>query len=183
MSRAFVDESESQSEEDAPELKIPLPQGSRNYMTPAGAERLRSELNALLTADRPRLMAEISRQVSESTAVDKAPLAAFRTRLAEMDRRIEYLSRMAALTEVVDPARQKSDRVMFGATVTVREDGDGEHVYRIVGVDESDPPRGLVSWVSPVARALVSKHIGDTAILRLPEGEKRLAILKVEYTA
>ncbi len=154
MSRAFVDESASESrEEDAPELKIPLPPGAKNYITPQGAERMRAELDELLAAAQPRLR--------------------------EVDRRIQYLSRMAAIMEIVVPSAQPPERVVFGATVTVREKDQGERTYRIVGVDESDLSRGWVSWVSPVARALMGKKPGDTVKVSLPSEEKLLAIVSI----
>lgn len=154
MSRAFVDESASESrEEGAPALKIPLPPGAKNYVTPEGARRLRAELDALQAAPSPRLR--------------------------EVDRRIEYLSRMAAVMEIVTPGEKPPDRVVFGAVVTVREEGNGERTYRIVGIDESDPARGLVSWVSPIARALSGKRPGDYAKVALPAGEVALTIVSV----
>jgi transcription elongation factor GreB len=184
MSRAFVDELASAGrEEDVPERKIPLPPGAKNYMTPDGAERLRGELSHLLAAERPRLVAEIA-------VADKGALSSLQPeirvgdaarRLAEADRRIEYLRRMAAILEVIDPRQQKGDRIVFGATVTVLEDDQAERVYRIVGVDESDPGRGWVSWVSPVARSMVGKKVGDRVPVKLPVGEKTLEILRIEY--
>jgi transcription elongation factor GreB len=157
VSRAFVDESASESsEENAPALKIPLPPGAKNYMTPQGAQRMRAELEELLAAAQPRLR--------------------------EVDRRIEYLSRMAALMEIVAPGAQPPDRVVFGATVTVKEKGRGERTYRIVGVDESDPSRGLVSWVSPIARALIGRKPGDTTKVALPAGETTLTVVSIGNT-
>jgi transcription elongation factor GreB len=154
MSRAFVDESASESrEEDAPALKIPLPPGAKNYVTPAGAQRTRAELEELLATAQPRLR--------------------------EVERRIEYLSRMAAIMEIVTPDAQPPERVVFGATVTVREAGHGERTYRIVGVDESDPSRGWVSWVSPLARALKGRKPEDTVKVTLPAGEMLLTIVSI----
>ncbi len=135
MSRAFVDESASESREgDAPELRIPLPPGAKNYVTPEGAARTRAELDSLLVTAQPRLR--------------------------EVERRIQYLSRMTAIMEVVAPGTEPPRRVVFGATVTVEEHGRGKRTYRIVGVDESDPARCMVSWISPVARALMGKKAG-----------------------
>ena len=154
MSRAFVDESASESREnDAPELKIPLPPGAKNYVTPQGAQRLRSELGKLLALKSPRLR--------------------------EVDRRIEYLSRMRAVMEVVVPSTGVPDRVVFGTTVTVREAGGVEKTYRIVGVDESDPARGWVSWISPLARALLGKRNGEQALVKLPAGEERVTVAAI----
>ena len=154
MSRAFVDESASESREsDAPELKIPLPPGAKNYVTPQGARQLRAELEGLQALAAPRLR--------------------------EVDRRIEYLSRMRAIMEVVAPSTADPDRVVFGTTVTVREAGGTEKTYRIVGVDESDPSRGWVSWISPLARALVGKRRGEAALVKLPAGEERVTVTAI----
>jgi transcription elongation factor GreB len=154
VSRAFVDESASESREnDAPELKIPLPPGAKNYVTPQGAERLRAEIEGLLALVPPRLR--------------------------EVDRRIEYLSRMRAIMEVVVPSGQEPDRVVFGTTVTVREAGGEEKTYRIVGVDEAEPVRGWVSWISPLARALVGKKQGEQARVKLPMGEELLTVVAI----
>ena len=197
MSRAFVSENDSQFEgEEVPALKIPLPAGARNYMTPEGAESMRAELEELVQGERPRLSARISRGVSAPAAggeeTDRDTLSRLRRRLREVERRIEYLTAMSARLEVVDPAAQDPQRVAFGAAVTVREvrggnagspTGAGADLerYRIVGVDESDPAKGTVSWISPLARALISARLGDTVTLALPDGERRLEIVAIEY--
>jgi transcription elongation factor GreB len=156
VSRAFVDESASESrEENAPELKIPLPPGAKNYMTPEGARRLRVERDALLAVAPPRLR--------------------------ETERRIQYLSRMAAIMEVVEPGQKAPDRVMFGVWVSVMEEGR-EKTYRIVGVDESAPEKGWVSWVSPIARALTGRKAGETVRVPLPTGETVLTIRSISGT-
>jgi transcription elongation factor GreB len=156
MSRAFVDESASESSEgDAPELKIPLPPGAKNYVTPRGAEHARAELEQLLAVAQPRLR--------------------------EVDRRIQYLSRMAAIMEIVTPGAKPPERVVFGTTVRVKESGHGERTYRIVGVDESDPARSWVSWISPVARALTGRKPGDIVKVALPSEEKLLTIVSIGY--
>ena len=154
MSRAFVDESASESREnDAPGLKIPLPPGAKNYVTPEGAARLEAELAQLLAAAPPRLR--------------------------EAERRIEYLTRMRAVMEVVAPSTADPQRVVFGTAVTVRDAAGAERTYRIVGVDESNPARGLVSWISPLARALVGKKAGEQARVTLPAGEEALTIVSI----
>ena len=195
MSRAFVSENDSQfEEEEVPAIKIPLPPGARNYMTPAGAEALRAELEELVQSEKPRLAAQISRGVSASAPsggeTDRDTLSRLRRRLREIERRIEYLTAMSGRLEVVDAAGQDATRVAFGATVRVREaaaagspgsGGGAPETYRIVGVDESDPAKGAVSWISPLARALITAGVGDTVTVRLPEGERRLEILAVAY--
>lgn len=195
MSRAFVDEDDSTAgESEAPEIKIPIPQGSRNYLTPEGAERLSRELHELAQETRPRILAEVARMAG----ADKDELAALRRSLGLVERRVEYLSMMSSLAEVIPPPEGGYDRVKFGARIRVREApgggaaeaGEGprgrpgaagaESEYRIVGVDEAEPERGLIGWTSPVARALMGKRPGEVALVRLPAGERRLKILAVE---
>lgn len=182
MSRAFVAESDAQfQDEEVPEIKIPLPPGAANYVTPEGAERLRAELAGLTAEERPRVASAVARLAAPGPATDRDELSVQRRRLRELERRIEYLQRMLARIEVVDPRQQSGDRVLFGATVRVREPGGREAAYRIVGVDEADPPAGKVSWISPLARALAGRRAGEGAVLRLPDGERRLEILSVEF--
>lgn len=180
MSRAFVcDDQYDSSDDEAPELKVPIPPGSRNYLTPEGAGKLADELRELETVERPKLATEIER-LAKSTA-NKAPdaLSNARRALGRVDRRIEYLSRMASIAETVEPPENGYERVKFGATVAIIDsDGSGRE-YRIVGVDEADPERGLLGWTSPIARAMIGKKPGDTAVAILPEGERRLHIKSV----
>lgn len=179
MSRAFVDESSADSrDEDAPEFKIPLPPGARNYVTPEGAERLYSELKDLESAERPSLAAEILRLSRDPTNSDA--LATARRRLARIDRRIEYLSRMAGLAEVVERPASGYDRVRFGSRVTLRDGTGSLSAFRIVGVDESDPDSGLLGWTAPLARALMGKAPGQTAVVLLPGGESTVTVVSVE---
>jgi len=154
MSRAFVNESASENREHlAPELRVPLPPGARNYVTPAGAARLNEELDRLLAAAPPRL--------------------------PEVERRIQYLVRMRAIMEVVAPPATPVSRVVFGTEVTVRDAHGGERRYHIVGVDESDPGRGALSWISPVARALTGRQPGERVRVSLPAGEQVLTVLSI----
>jgi len=182
MSRAFVDESDSQyQDEEVPEIKIPLPPGAANYMTPAGAQALRAELDALRGRERPQAAGAVTRLAASGAATDRDELAVQRRRLREIDRRVEYLSRMLARLEVVDPAAQKGERVLFGARVTVQREDGSRQVYRIVGVEEADPARGELSWIAPLARALLGRSPGESAMVKLPEGDERLRILAVQY--
>jgi transcription elongation factor GreB len=154
VSRAFVDESASENSENlSPELRVPLPPGAKNYVTPAGASRLQAELGELLALAQPRL--------------------------PEVERRIQYLSRMRAIMEVVPPPTSPPARAVFGTAVTVRDAGGVQHTYRIVGVDESDPGRGALSWISPVARALTGRKPGEQVRVSLPAGEQLLTILSI----
>jgi len=151
-------------------------------MTPAGAERLRAELAALRGRERPQAAGAVTRLSASGAATDRDELAVHRRRLREIDRRVEYLSRMLARLEVVDPAAQEGERVLFGARVTVQREDGSRRVYRIVGVDEADPAAGEVSWIAPLARALLGRSPGDTVLLHLPEEEQKLRILGVEYS-
>jgi|WetSurMetagenome_2_1015567.scaffolds.fasta_scaffold211588_2 transcription elongation factor GreB len=174
MSRAFVDEdaASGRGEEVAP-LKSPLPPGARNLMTPEGAARQAAELRDLQLARRPALAAQAAAEPTPGPA---------RRALGECDRRIAYLSRMQTLLEVVDPAAQRlSDRVRFGATVTVRQSPEGERQMRIVGVDEAEPGSGNVSWISPIARSLMGARVGDTVACELPSGPTRMNVLAIDY--
>ncbi len=179
MSRAFVDESSADSrDEDAPEFKIPLPPGARNYVTPEGAEKLYSELKTLEAGERPALAGEILRLSRDPSNADA--LATARRRLARLDRRIEYLARMAGLVEVVNRPDSGYDRVRFGARVTLRDGSGSLTSFRIVGVDESDPDAGLVGWTAPLVRALMGKAPGQSAAIALPGGESFVTVVSVE---
>jgi transcription elongation factor GreB len=173
MSRAFVDEDAAAGrEEDVPPLKLPLPPGARNYVTPAGAARLAAELEQLRRDRRPALAA---------AAAAEQPPGPARRALRECDRRIDYLARMQALQEIVEPGSRPADRVQFGATVTVEQSQLGRRALRIVGVDEADPASGSVSWISPVARALVGARAGDVVKVQLPGGPARLRVISIDY--
>jgi transcription elongation factor GreB len=168
VSRAFVDEDSGADEaSDLYDIPLPLPPGAKNYMTPEGAGRMTAELRELIEVERPRA-------ASQAAAAEGEALR----RLAELDRRIAYLTRMSSLLETVGPPRSL-DRVVFGLRVRVREEGGGEREYRIVGADESQPERGLLSWASPVARALIGKRPGDLVAAPLPKGEYRIRILEI----
>jgi len=173
MSRAFVNEDAAANRaEDVAPLKSTLPPGTRNYMTPDGAARQAAELRELQLERRPGLAAKAAAEPTPGPA---------RRALGECDRRIAYLSRMQTLLEIVDPAAQRSDRVRFGATVTVRQSPGGERKVRIVGIDEAEPGSGNVSWMSPIAKALMGGRIGDTVACDLPSGPTHLKVLSIQY--
>jgi len=180
VSRAFVSEDDQYHDEDVPEIRIPLPMGARNYMTPTGAEQLQAELGELVNVVRPRLKAAVAKITAGTSGGNSNALRQERRNLRKADRRIEYLNRMMAIAEIVDPAEQASDRVVFGATVTVSDRQNKQRTYQIVGVDESDPEQGKVSWISPVAKALIGARPGDEVKVILPGGESRLRVKKIE---
>jgi len=186
MNKAFTRESEDEDEDgDAPENASPLPAGSKNYMTPAGFGRLKAELDELLGRERPELVATIAWAAGNGDRSENGDYIYGKRRLREVDRRIRFLIKRLDAAEVVDPMSRRDegedDRVYFGATVTVRNGKDEERTVSIVGVDEIDTTRGYISWVSPMARALLKAREGDTVTLNTPGGIEDLDILHVRY--
>ena len=186
MNKAFTRESEDEDEDgDAPENASPLPAGSKNYMTPAGFGRLKAELDELLGRERPELVATIAWAAGNGDRSENGDYIYGKRRLREVDRRIRFLIKRLDAAEVVDPMARRDegedDRVYFGATVTVRNGRDEERTISIVGVDEIDTTRGYISWVSPMARALLKAREGDTVTLNTPGGMEDLDILHVRY--
>ena len=186
MNKAFTRESEDEDEDgDAPENASPLPAGSKNYMTPAGFARLKSELDDLLGRERPELVATIAWAAGNGDRSENGDYIYGKRRLREVDRRIRFLIKRLDAAEVVDPTTRRDegedDRVYFGATVTVRNGRDEERTVSIVGVDEIDTTRGYISWVSPMARALLKAREGDTVTLNTPGGMEDLDVLHVRY--
>ena len=181
MNKAFVRESDSDDDEDLPEL-APLPAGVRNYMTPEGYARLRDELTQLMTVERPSVVQIVSWAASNGDRSENGDYLYGKKRLREIDRRMRFLTKRLEVAEVVDASRQTSrNQVFFGATVEYI-DGEGEtHTVTIVGVDEADPLRGYISWISPVARSITKAREGDVVTLRTPGGVDELEIVKVSY--
>lgn len=156
---------------------------SKNYITPAGAAKLKAELRKLLVEERPNLVKVVQWAASNGDRSENADYTYGKRRLREIDRRIRFLTRRLEAAEIVDPAERKSDRVLFGATVRVSDESGRERTYRIVGIDETDPGSGRVSWISPIARALLNSRAGDVVTLRTPGGEEELEVLSVSYEA
>jgi transcription elongation factor GreB len=181
MSKAFTKESEGDEEE----LSLPpVPAGSKNYLTPAGFERLKAELLALIDEERPRIVEVVHWAASNGDRSENGDYLYGKKRLREIDRRIRFLTRRLEIAEVADPsAHHGSDQVFFGATVRyVSEEGE-ERQVTITGIDEADSLAGQVSWVSPVARALLKARVGDEVALPTPLGLKMLEVLEVTYPA
>lgn len=178
MSRAFVNEDAPDATlDEAPELKIPIPAGSRNYLTPEGAAALVAELSRLETETRPGLLAEIDKACRNEVQADR--LSGLRAELARANRRIQYLATMSSLAETIQPPAQGYQRVSFGASILVRDNEGKELRYRIVGVDEARPEDGLLGWTSPIARGLTGKMVGDRVTIRLPESELVLVVMEI----
>ncbi len=156
---------------------------SRNYITPRGYARIKAELTALLDVERPELVKVVAWAASNGDRSENGDYLYGKKRLREIDRRIRYLTRRLEAAVVVDPAaRGDTEQVFFGATVTYERNGE-EHTVAIVGIDEADASRGRVSWISPVARALLKRQPGDVVTLATPQGEDELAIVDVRYEA
>ena len=183
MNKAFVKESDKADDDDE-DLSLPaLPSGTRNYMTPAGYARMKEAFDELWKVERPKLVETISWAASNGDRSENGDYIYGKKRLREIDRRIRYLSKRLDNVEVIDPAaREATDQVFFGATVTV-DDAGKEETYSIVGLDETDPGRNRISWVAPLARALMKARQGDSVTLQTPGGKRELAILEVRYLA
>lgn len=180
MNKAFVRESDGDDEELEPSLKLPA--GTRNYITPAGHRRLRDELEHLVKTERPHIVEVVSWAASNGDRSENGDYIYGKRRLREIDRRIRFLSKRIDLAEIVDPLRQGSnDQIFFGATVTVADDQGLENTYTIVGVDEADVARGRISWVSPLARALIKSREGESIRFQSPVGVREIDIIEVLY--
>ena len=180
MSKAFTKESDGDDEDDLPEEVGGLPATAKNYMTPEGFERLRDELNQLMRKERPEVVKVVTWAAGNGDRSENGDYIYGKKRLREIDRRVRYLSKRLANAEVVDPAkRAKTDQVFFGATVTTANGDNKERTVKIVGVDEVDLAKGHVSWISPIAKALMRAHEGDVVNLRTPTGLEELEIVKV----
>jgi transcription elongation factor GreB len=153
----------------------------KNYITPGGYKRLVDELSELATVERPRVVREVADAAAEGDRSENAAYIYGKRRLREIDRRMRFLTVRLRNVQVVDARGRSSDRVFFGAHVTI-EDEDGESAtYQIVGVDEFDVNAGKISWQSPVGRALLGKRVDDTAIVRMDERQRELTVVEIEY--
>lgn len=173
MSKAFVRESED--DDAAPELQ-PGPPPAKNYISPAGYARLKAELKQLVELERPEVVRTVSWAAKNGDRSENGDYLYGKKRLREIDRRVRFLIKRLEAAEVVDSAGRDSDQVYFGATVTLKD-----KTITIVGIDETDTAKGRVSWISPVARALIKARVGDKVLLKTPGGIEELEILEVRY--
>jgi len=181
MSKAFTKEGEDDDELDG---TLKLPQGLKNYITPAGHQRLKEEFDQLWKVERPELVKTITWAASNGDRSENGDYIYGKRRLREIDRRLRFLSKRLENAEVVDPGqRGECDQVFFGATVTVCNAQGEEHTYSIVGLDEVDPGRGRISWISPLAKALLKAREGDTVKLHTPVGVEDLEVVEIRYVA
>jgi transcription elongation factor GreB len=185
MNKAFVRETDTVSDDDEEGTGAPtLPAGTRNYMTPAGYARLRGELLALLDSERPKIVEIVSWAAKNGDRSENGDYLYGKKRLREIDRRIRFLTRRLDIAEIADPSvHHGGDQIFFGAKVTYAQADGGERTITIKGVDEADSLHGEVSWVSPIARALLKARVGDEVRLATPGGAELLEVLTVEYPA
>ena len=178
MSKAFTKEND-EDDNDAPEFAIP---GGKNYITRAGLDALEAERRHLLRSERPKVVEVVSWAAGNGDRSENGDYLYGKKRLREIDRRIRFLTKRIESAEVVDPARQKNrDQVFFGATVTYADSRGGRHVVTIVGADETNSDEGRISWLSPVARALLKAYEDDIVEVRTPAGFERLEVLEIRY--
>lgn len=181
MNKAFVKESDAGDDDE--DIAAPaIPAGAKNYMTPQGHQRIKSELLHLIDEERPEVVKIVSWAASNGDRSENGDYLYGKKRLREIDRRIRFLTKRLDFAEVVDPAvHHGGDQIFFGATVTYENQRGEEHTVTIVGIDELDPLKGKISWISPVARALTKAREGDEVVLQTPSGVEQLTILEVSY--
>jgi transcription elongation factor GreB len=180
MNKAFTKETDADEEE---ELPVPsLPASGKNYITPQGYDRLRSELLDLIDNERPRVVDTVHWAASNGDRSENGDYLYGKKRLREIDRRIRFLTQRLEIAEISDPSiHHGNDQVFFGATVAYADDQGVERTVTILGIDEAVSAMGQVSWISPVARALLKARTGDEVTLVTPQGAQLLEVLKVDY--
>ena len=185
MSKAFTRESDAAGDDDDDELAPPaLPTGTKNYLTPAGYARLRAELLELLDVERPKIVEIVSWAAKNGDRSENGDYLYGKKRLREIDRRIRFLTKRLDIAEVADPSLHHGrDQVFFGATVTYVNQRDERRTVTIKGIDEVDNLHGEISWISPIARALLKARVGDEVQLETPGGIEELEVLAVTYPA
>jgi transcription elongation factor GreB len=181
MSKAFTKETDAE-DDDLDDVAVPLPPGTKNYITPAGLQRLKEELRQLTRVERPKVVEIVHWAAGNGDRSENGDYIYGKKRLREIDRRTRHLLKRLEIAEAVDPARQKNrDQVFFGATVTYADKHGKEHKVRIVGVDEVRGEQGEISWISPLARALLKARVGDTVEVRTPHGAEPVEVVDIEY--
>ena len=181
MNKAFVRETDGDDDEEI-QPSLSLPSGARNYISPAGHARLKDELEELVKRERPRIVEIVSWAASNGDRSENGDYIYGKRRLREIDRRIRFLTKRLEIAEVVDPLRQgDNDQIFFGACVTIADVDGVENTYTIVGVDETNAARGYISWISPLARAVIKSREGDTVRFQSPLGIREIDIVAVVY--
>lgn len=182
MSKAFTKERDDDPQEE-PDAQAPsLPSGTPNYLTPAGYAALTAELHQLLKVERPKTVEIVSWAASNGDRSENGDYIYGKRRLREIDRRLRFLSKRLAVAQVVDPAAQAgNDQIFFGARVTIEDEQGDQQTVRIVGVDETHLAAQSISWISPMARALIKAREGETVTVRSPSGPREITVVRVAY--
>ncbi len=181
MSKAFTRETDGEDDELA---LPPLPAGSKNYITPQGYATLRAELFELIDNERPRIVEIVHWAASNGDRSENGDYHYGKKRLREIDRRIRFLTKRLEIAEITDPSNHHGkDQVFFGATVSYVDEADVERTVTIMGIDEADSLKGQVTWVSPIARALLKAREGDVVKLVTPVGVQEVEVVEVRYPA
>lgn len=184
MSKAFTRETDHDGDDEEADVLPPLPAGGKNYITPQGYARLRAELLQLIDEERPKVVEVVHWAARNGDRSENGDYIYGKKRLREIDRRIRFLTRRMEIAEVTDPTvHHGRDQVFFGATVTYAEASGQERTVTILGIDEADSAQGQVSWISPIARALLKAREGDVVKLVTPAGAQEVEVLEVSYPA
>ena len=184
MSKAFTRETDSDIDDDEEAGLPPLPAGGKNYITPQGYARLRGELLQLMDDERPKVVEAVHWAARNGDRSENGDYIYGKKRLREIDRRIRFLTKRLEIAEVTDPSVHAGrDQVFFGATVTYADESGQERTITILGIDEADSAQGQVSWISPIARALLKAKEGDVVKLVTPAGAQEVEVLRVSYPA
>ena len=179
MSKAFTKETDDEEEPDQPEI---LSANVKNYVTPAGLAELKDELRILFKVERPKIVETVRWAAGNGDRSENGDYIYGKKRLREIDRRVRYLTKKIESAEVVDPNLQKNlTKVFFGATVTYVQEEGIKKTVKLVGIDEADLAKGKISWISPVAKALLKAEVGDIVKLHTPLGDEMLKILVIKY--
>ena len=183
MSKAFTKETDA-DDDDAADGLPSLPIGGKNYITPAGYARLRAELLELMDSERPKIVESVHWAAKNGDRSENGDYLYGKKRLREIDKRIRFLGKRLEIAQVTDPSvHHGEDHIFFGATVSY-VDADGlERTVTILGIDEADSTQQQVSWISPIARALLKARVGDEVRLVTPTGVQELEVLRVHYPA
>lgn len=182
MSKAFTKESDGDDDDDVG--LPPLPVGGKNYITPVGYARLRAELLSLMDDERPKVVEAVHWAARNGDRSENGDYIYGKKRLREIDRRIRFLTKRLEIAEITDPGiHQGKEQVFFGATVTYEDEGGLQRTVTIMGIDEADNTKSEISWISPVARALLRTQVGDVVRLSSPAGVQDIEIIAVAYPA
>ena len=181
MSKAFTRETDNEDDDGGVGLP-PLPAGGKNYISPQGYARLRAELLDLIDNERPKVVEAVHWAARNGDRSENGDYIYGKKRLREIDRRIRFLTKRLEIAEVTDPSvHHGSDQVFFGATVTYADAAGDEKTVTILGIDEADSAANEVSWIAPIARALLGLKVGDSAVLRTPVGNKAIDVVEIHY--